>query len=99
MKVRAGVWVLAALILVPTVVIQAQEVPDLVDVLNLETNGSPSISPDGSIVLYRTYRSDWEDDNRPSTLWVSVNGGAVRELELPGLQGGFEFRARIGFTG
>ena len=69
----------------------AQESPGIVDVLNLETNGSPSISPDGSIILYRTYASDWESDSRPSTLWISVDGRAAEPLELPGLRGGFEF--------
>ena len=91
MRIQQAVWTVAALVLLPFDGAVAQVAPGLRDVLNLETNGSPSISPDGRLVLYRTYASDWENDSRPSTLWISVDGGAVRQLELPGLRGGFEF--------
>jgi dipeptidyl aminopeptidase/acylaminoacyl peptidase len=88
---RLGIQIATIAILFLVAPAAAQEVPSIRDVLSLETNGSPSISPDGRLVLYRTYASDWENDARPSTLWISIDGGAVRQLELPGLRGGFEF--------
>lgn len=90
MRGHTSLALVLAWLLIPEMAV-AQSIPSLRDVLSLETSGSPSISPDGSIVLFRTTASDWESGSRPSTLWSSVDGGAVRELELPGLQGGFQF--------
>ena len=91
MRTGTAGWILLGLALNPLGGLAAQEAPGLRDVIDLETIGSPTISPDGRVILYRSYTSDWEGDSRKSTLWAVVDGAAPIPLDLPGLQGGFEF--------
>ncbi len=91
MRTGTAGWLLLGLALSSHGGLSAQEVPDLKEVMDLETVGSPTISPDGRTVLFRSYESDWVSDTRSSTIWASVDGAAPVPMVLPGLSGGFEF--------
>ena len=91
MRTGMAGWILLGLVVNSLHGLAAQEAPDLRDVIDLETFGPPTISRDGRTIVYRSYASDWEGDSRRSTLWASVDGAAPVPLDLPGLQGGFEF--------
>lgn len=70
----------------------AQTTPSLRDVMDLEAVGAPQISPDGRHVLFRRYASDWKQDRRTSTVWLSTDGFAPEPVDPPGLgEGRFAF--------
>ncbi len=80
---RFGIFVLAALIAPPPVVLQAQETHpfSVHDMLAMERLSDPRVAPDGSVVAFTVRSTDLAANRGRTDLWsVPVEGGEARRL-------------------
>jgi dipeptidyl aminopeptidase/acylaminoacyl peptidase len=64
----------------PTVAQEVPGAPSFRDVLNLKSVGSPTISPDGTMVAFTMRSTDWEENGYDTEIWLVRPGGEPFQL-------------------
>ena len=60
---------------------QAAIIPSIDDLISLERAGSPVVSPDGRFVAYTLRRTNWDDNEYETEIWLGdLTAGTFRQL-------------------